>query len=80
MHDFEKVVLNIPQKVESTSLYVTRHIAAAIIEGLLLPLGLFLILWFSLRQIIQRIGQLVQASPIETLEERVDARLKEDKQ
>ena len=68
MHDFEKIVLNIPHKVEAMSLYLTRHISAAIIEGLLLPLGLFLILGWSLKKIIHRIGQLVQDASVDKAE------------
>ena len=60
IHEFERTVLHMPQKVSAMSLFVIRHIAATIIEGLVFPIGIFLTLWFTVRRVIRRIGELVQ--------------------
>ena len=41
IHTFEKIVLDLPQKVEAMTVYYTRHIAMTLFEYILMPIMLF---------------------------------------
>ncbi len=70
IHEFERTAVHVPQKVSAMSLFLIRHVAATIIEGVLFPIGIFLALWFTVRQVIRRIGELVQGIKSEELEQK----------
>lgn len=60
MSRFDKFAVNIKHKIESMTLILIRHIATALIEGILLPLGLVLVLFYGIKRIAKQVGRIYE--------------------
>lgn len=58
LHRFDHFVVDIKHKVESMSLIFVQQISTMLIEGILLPLGLILVLFYSLKRIAKQMRRI----------------------